>query len=58
MLELENTLGYREVIPAGLVEHVSPDMNNTKGFIISLRGAGFIGTGVDEFFEAENRTDI
>jgi hypothetical protein len=55
---MENTLGYREVIPAGLVEHVSPDMNNTKGFIISLRGAGFIGTGVDEFFEAENRTDI
>lgn len=56
VVELENSLGYREVIPANIIQEVRHDVDSSNGVIISLRGAGFIGSGVDEYFETKNRT--
>ena len=56
VVELENSQGYREVIPASMIQEVKHDVDSSNGIIISQRGAGFIGSGVDEYFQTKNRT--
>ena len=39
-----------------MIQEVKHDVDSSNGIIISQRGAGFIGSGVDEYFETKNRT--